>query len=80
MPCALEFQQQIEQRVAVAFVEAGGRLVEDQQLDLLGERLGDFDQLLLADAEIGDQRLGRFVQADLGEQLARSAKTPRPSR
>ena len=59
----LEFQQQVEQRVAVALVQAGGGLVEDQQLNLLGQRLGDLDQLLLADAEIGDQRLGRFASA-----------------
>ena len=57
MPCALEFQQQVEQRVAVGLVEAGGRLVEDQQLDLLRQRLGDLDELLLADADIGDQRV-----------------------
>src|SRR6266550_3211287 len=75
---ALEFQQQVEQRIAVAFVQAGGRLIEDQQLDFLGERLGDFDQLLLADAEIGDQRIGRFIQADLGEQLSRPAQRHSP--
>jgi len=35
-----------------AFVEAGGRLIEDQPAwTFLGERLGDLDQLLLADAE-----------------------------
>jgi hypothetical protein len=65
----LELQQQVEQRVAVAFVEAGGRLIQDQQLDFLGERLGDLDQLLLADAEIGDQRGRRLVQPHLGEQF-----------
>ena len=35
----LELEQQVEQRVAVGLVEAGGRLVEDQQLDLLGSAL-----------------------------------------
>ena len=69
MPWLLNSSSRLEQRVAVAFVEARGRLVQDQQLDLLGQRLGDFDQLLLADAEIGDQRVGRFLQADLGEQF-----------
>ena len=54
MPWLLEFDQQRQQRVAVLFVEARRRLVEDQQLDFLGQRLGDFDQLLLADADIGD--------------------------
>ena len=46
-----------------ALVQARGRLVQDQQLHLLGQRLGDLDQLLLADAEIGDQRVRRFRRA-----------------
>ena len=70
---ALELEQEVEQRLAVGLVEAGGRLVEDQELHALGERLGDLDQLLLADAEIGDQRRRRLVQADLGEELAGAA-------
>ena len=53
----LELEQQVEQRLAVLFREAGRRLVEDQELDFLAQRLGDLDQLLLADADIGDQRL-----------------------
>ncbi len=55
MPWARNSFEQRQQRVAVAFVEAGGGLVEDQQLHLLGERLGDFDQLLLADADAVDR-------------------------
>ena len=66
----LEFEQQVEQRLAVLFGKAGGRLVEDQQLDFLAQRLGDLDQLLLADADIGDERLGVFVEPDLLEQGA----------
>ena len=54
---------------SVSFSEAVGSS-RISSLTLLGQRLGDFDQLLLADADIGDQRLGRFLQADLGEQLA----------
>ncbi len=68
----LEFEQQVEQRLAVLLAEAGGRLVEDKELDLLAQRLGDFDQLLLADADIGDQRARIFRQPDLGEQGPRS--------
>ena len=56
-----EREQTIEQRRAVGLVEAGGRLVEDQQPHLLGQRLGDLHQLLLADAEIGDQRVRRLA-------------------
>ena len=36
--------------VGVLVVQGRGRLVEDQELDLLRERLGDLDELLLADA------------------------------
>ena len=35
----------------------------------LGQRLGDLDQLLLADAQIGDQRVRLFAQADLVQQF-----------
>ena len=76
----LEFEQQVEQRLAVLFGQARRRLVEDQQLDFLAERLGDLDQLLLADADIGDQRLGVLVEADLLEQRARCASRWRSSR
>ena len=53
----LELEQEVEQRGAVGLVQARGRLVEDEQLDLFGERLGDLDELLLADADIGDERV-----------------------
>ena len=42
---------QVQQVGGVLVVQGRGRLVEDQQLDVLGQRLGDLDQLLLADAE-----------------------------
>ena len=74
----LELDEQPQQRVAVGFVEAGGRLVEDQQLDLLGERLGDLDQLLLADAQIGDEGVRRFLEADFGQEFARAAERHAP--
>ena len=60
MPCALNSSSRSSSASLSLFVQAGGRLVEDQQLHLLGQRLGDLDQLLLADAEIGDQRLRRL--------------------
>ena len=74
----LELDQQTQQSVAVGLVEAGGRLVEDQQLDLLGERLGDLDQLLLADAQIGDERVGQFLEANLRQEVARAAERHAP--
>ena len=64
-----ERDEAIEQRGAIGLVEAGGGLVQDQQAHPLGERLGNLDQLLLADAEIGDQRVRLLTQADLGQQF-----------
>ena len=66
-------QQQVEQGRAVAFVQAGRRLVEDQQLDVLAQRLGDLDQLLLAHAQVGDQGVRGLLQADFPQQFARLA-------
>src|SRR5450755_4338821 len=42
-----ELKQKIEQRRAVAFVETRGRLVEDQEAYLLGQRLGDLTSCCL---------------------------------
>src|SRR5690606_33935500 len=60
----LEPDQEVEEMGAVLFRETGGGLVEDEELDFLRQRLGDFDQLLLAHADIGDQRVGVLVEAD----------------
>ena len=68
-----ELEQKVEQRRAVVLVEAGGRLVKDQKAHLLGQRLGDLHQLLLADADIGDQRVRRLVEPDFRQQLAATA-------
>ena len=75
-----ELEREIEQRRAVALVEAGGRLVQDQQAHLLGQRLGDLHQLLLADPEIGDQRVRRLIEPDFRQQLLRTAGRPRRDR
>ena len=69
MPLALQAQEQVEQVLGVLVVERRGRLVEDQQLDLLGQRLGDLDELLLADADVLDRGQRVLGQADAGEQL-----------
>ena len=50
--------------IGIDVVEGRGRLVQDEQLDVLGQRLRDLHQLLLADADVhhpGDRVL---VQAD----------------
>ena len=49
----LEAAQQVQQVLRVALVQRRGGLVEDEQLDVLGERLRDLDELLLAHADVG---------------------------
>ncbi|MCY1457023.1 hypothetical protein D9M71_742810 [compost metagenome] len=66
-----ELEHQVEQGVAVFFVEAGGGLVKNQQAHVLGQCLGDFHHLLLADAEIAHQRLRPCIEADTSEQITR---------
>ncbi len=58
-----ELEQEIEQGRAVALVEAGDRLVQNQEPHLLGQRFCNFHQLLLADPDIGDQRVRRLIGA-----------------
>ena len=68
-PLLLEAQDQIEQVVGVLVVEGGRRLVEDQQLHFLRERLRDLDELLLADADLIDRRRRVLFESDPLEQL-----------
>src|SRR6202044_990825 len=75
---SLEFYEQTQQSVAVGFVKAGGRLIEDQQLHLLGERLGNLDKLLLADSQIGDERIRRFLEPDLAQEFPRPVEGHAP--
>src|SRR5258706_8889196 len=66
-----EFKQKVEQRRAVAFIEACGRLVENQKAYLLGQRLGDLHQLLLADPEFSDRSIRRLIKPNFRQQLLR---------
>ena len=59
-------EEQVQELFGVAFVERGGRLVEDEELDVLGQGLGDLHQLLLAHADVLNQRTRVFVKADHG--------------
>ena len=70
-PLLAEAQDQVEQMVGVVVVESGGRLVEDEELDLFRQGLRDLDQLLLSDADLIDGRGRVLVEADALEQLAR---------
>ena len=51
-------------------VDAVHRLVEQQDVRLLGERAGDEDALLLAAGELPDLRVGVVQHVDFGERVA----------
>ena len=74
----LELAQQAQQVLGVAVVERRRRLVEDEQLDLLRERLGDLDELLLADAELADGRHRVLVAARPAPGASRPRVGPVP--
>src|SRR5665648_740260 len=69
---------EVEQARAVLVVQGGRRLIEDEQLDLLGQRLGDLDKLLLADADVEDLGVRAFRQAHPGEELGGLGVGPVP--
>ena len=65
-------EQQIQKVLRVLLVERGSRLIQDEKAHFLGQRLGDLHQLLLANADVLDERVRVFVQAhDL--QIVRGA-------
>ena len=66
---ALEAADEVEQVLGVGLVQRRGGLVEDEQLDRLVQRLGDLDQLLLADADVLDLGVRVLAQPHPGEQL-----------
>ena len=53
--------------------QGGGRLVEDEDARLGGERLGDGDQLALAEAQAADAEAWVEIDAGAVEQRARAA-------
>lgn len=67
MPWPLRGAHQVEQVSAVLVVGRRGGLVEDEQLHALGERLGDLDELLLADADVLDLGVGALAGPHPGE-------------
>ena len=63
-----EAAHQVQQVRRVDVVERRCGLVEDQQPHLLGQRLGDLHQLLLADAQLDDRGDRVLVQPDRPQQ------------
>ncbi len=59
----LETKQQIKQRLGIRLIEGRGGFVQNQKPGVLGQRLGDFHHLLLAHADVPNQRPGGLGQA-----------------
>ncbi len=62
-------EDEVQQVARILVVECRRRFVEDQELDLLGERLGDFHELLLAHADVLDRGDGIFAQPHAGQEF-----------
>lgn len=67
-PLPFQLLDEADELGAVLVVECGGRFVEDQQFDLLGEGLGDLDELLFADPDVRDPGLRVLTQPDPFEE------------
>ena len=63
----LQGAEGVGQHLLVVQVDAGGRLVEEEQLGVAGERAGDEHPLLLAAGEGADAVAGAVGEADEGD-------------
>ena len=77
-PVGRQLAHEVEQPLRFGMAERGRRLVEDQDLGLAAERLGDLDQLPVAGSELGTKVVGN-VCADHVEQPPRLACVARRS-
>jgi hypothetical protein len=57
-------------------IEAGGRLVEEEQLGVADERQRDIEAALLAARELADPLPGGVGQSDAPDRLVTSRSTP----
>ena len=75
-PRSLRRAQRVGQRLLVGQVDAGGRLVEEEQVGLAGQRAGDQRALLLAAGEGGDAvaALGRRARPPRGRRRWRPGR------
>ena len=71
-----EAADQAVQDLDLGVVERRRRLVHDQQLGVVGQRLADLDHLLLGDREAADELLGPQRQMEALDQLARLRVEP----
>ena len=65
----LKLHQEIQQHLGVLIIQGRCRFIKDQQLHVLGERLCDLDQLLLACADILDESACGLMQTHLRHML-----------
>ena len=72
-----ELAHDLEQRLAFRRRKSRGRLVHDQNARVERQRLGDLDQLLLADAQLGDAALRRRCRCRAASESAFAALTMR---
>ena len=74
-----QHRQRRDEVLAAAEVEAGGGLVEEQQLGVGHQRPGDLHPLALALAERAEGPVGQVADAELDEQLRRRGSWSRSS-
>ena len=72
---ALQPADQREELVGFGAGQVGRRLVEDQELRAAHGGAGGRDELLLADGQVAEQRVGRQVEAEIVEDRLRLAVT-----
>ena len=65
----LQVSQQIEQVLAVIFIQCGGGLIQNEQSDILAQRLCNFDQLLFSNTQFPNLRGRVYIQPHLLQHL-----------
>ena len=70
-PCTLKVADDFEEHFHLGRGQGRRGFVHDEDAGVQGQGLGDFNNLLLADAQVGDFRLGVDVRLETIEQLLR---------
>ena len=68
---AFQTAHQFQKVRGVCFVQCGGRLVQNQQLNILGKGFSDFYQLLLANTQVLDRGVRIQIQTNTLQQFYR---------
>ncbi|MEX0626389.1 MAG: hypothetical protein WD402_07585, partial [Chloroflexota bacterium] len=67
-----EIAHDLKEPVRLALRQGGGGFIEEKDLHLARERLGDLNELALGHPEVTHATLGRYVYADARQVFARS--------